>query len=98
MEAKASLDKLRALLPPGIDPETQPTLLYIAANLAVAAVVETDASDRRFDGAKFALVPRHADALAELELSCGNGWFEWHRFVLSAPQPPPHPQSEAGGA
>lgn len=38
MEACASLDKLRALLPPGIDPANQPTLLYIAANLAVAAV------------------------------------------------------------
>lgn len=38
MEATASLDKLRALLPPGIDPENHPTLLYVAANLAVGGV------------------------------------------------------------
>ncbi len=39
MVATASLDKLRALLPAGIDPDAHPTLLYIAANLAVAGVV-----------------------------------------------------------
>jgi hypothetical protein len=36
MEACASLDKLRALLPSDIDPSTRPTLLFAAGNLAVA--------------------------------------------------------------
>ncbi len=37
-EACASLDRLKGLLPPDINPEDQPTLLYLAGNLAVAAV------------------------------------------------------------
>ncbi len=38
MEATASLDRLKGLLPAGIDPESQPTLLYVAGDLAVANV------------------------------------------------------------
>ncbi len=38
MEACASLDKLRALLPAGIVPEEHPTLLFAAGNLAVGGV------------------------------------------------------------
>lgn len=37
-EARASLDQLRGLLPEGLDPETHPDLLFVAANLAVAGV------------------------------------------------------------
>lgn len=36
MEVRASLDKLRALLPADIDPAAWPTLLFAAGNLAVA--------------------------------------------------------------
>ena len=39
MEATASLDKLRTLLPRDIDPENYPTLLFVAGNLAVGSVV-----------------------------------------------------------
>jgi len=38
-EAKASLADLKRLLPAGIDPEDNPQLLYIAANLYVAGMV-----------------------------------------------------------
>lgn len=38
-EAKASLSDLKALLPAGIDPDENPQLLYIAANLYVAGMV-----------------------------------------------------------
>ncbi len=38
-ETKASLTDLKALLPAGIDPEDNPQLLYIAANLYVAGMV-----------------------------------------------------------
>ncbi len=38
MEAVASLDKLRTLLPRDIDPESHPTLLFAAGNLAVGGV------------------------------------------------------------
>lgn len=38
-ETQASLTDLKAMLPPGIDPEENPQLLYIAANLYVAGMV-----------------------------------------------------------
>lgn len=38
-EVHASLDKLKTLLPEGIDPEQQPTLLYIVGNLAVCGLL-----------------------------------------------------------
>ncbi len=38
MEAVASLDRLRTLLPRDIDPESHPTLLFVAGNLAVGGV------------------------------------------------------------
>lgn len=38
-EAKASLSDLKALLPPDINPEDDPQLLYISANLYVAGMV-----------------------------------------------------------
>lgn len=39
VHASATLDQLRALLPEGVDPEAHPDLLFVAANLAVAGMV-----------------------------------------------------------
>lgn len=39
MEIKASLDRLKGLLPEGINPEDHPTILYITGNLAVAGLL-----------------------------------------------------------
>ena len=38
-EAKASLGRLKDLLPPGLDPQDEPALLFVAGNLAVAGMI-----------------------------------------------------------